>query len=135
MEAHARYSVRMTALGLSDFGVLEALHHRGPLPINALGKKVLLSSGSMTAAVDRLERSGLVERRSASTDRRARTVHLTKEGAKLIKKAFAEHERDMEHVFSRLDRQERFALASLLRKLGHEAAEMSPEEQKSVDKK
>ncbi len=119
--AHARQSVESTGLGLSDFGVLEALFHKGPLPVNTLGKKVLLSSGSMTAAVDRLERSGLVERGSDAKDRRARIVHLTREGRSLIRKLFAKHECDMERVFSRLGKQERNTLGALLRKLGREA--------------
>jgi MarR family 2-MHQ and catechol resistance regulon transcriptional repressor len=89
----------------------------------------------MTAAIDRLERCGFVERGATSTDRRARIVHLTKDGTKLIRRIFAEHERDMERVFSRLDKQERNVLAGLLRKLGHEAAEMALEEQKSVETK
>ena len=128
VEAHARRSVNTTGLCLSDFGVLEALLHKGPLPINALGKKVLLSSGSMTAAVDRLERSGLVEREAASTDRRARIVHLTEKGSKLIRRVFARHERDMEGVFSCLEKPQRNALADLLRKLGHQAESMAAEE-------
>ncbi len=134
VEAHARRSVECTGLGLSDFGVLEAIFHKGPLPVNTLGKKVLLSSGSMTAAVDRLERSGLVEREPDASDRRARVVHLTGEGRSLIRKVFAEHERDMERVFSRLSKQERNTLGALLRKLGHEAdalyAEALAEEKK-----
>jgi MarR family 2-MHQ and catechol resistance regulon transcriptional repressor len=68
----------------SDFAVLEELLHKGPLPVNEIGKKVLLTSGSITVAVDRLEAKGLVERRASGTDRRARIVHLTKEGRKLI---------------------------------------------------
>jgi MarR family 2-MHQ and catechol resistance regulon transcriptional repressor len=128
VEAHAQRSVNTTGLCLSDFGVLEALLHKGPLPISALGKKVLLSSGSMTAAVDRLERSGFVERASAAMDRRSRIVHLTGEGSKLIRSIFAGHERDMERVFSRLNKEERNALAKLLRKLGHEAESMTAEE-------
>jgi MarR family 2-MHQ and catechol resistance regulon transcriptional repressor len=135
VEAHARRSVNGTELGLSDFGVLEALLHKGPLPISALGKKVLLSSGSMTAAVDRLERGGYVERAAMSTDRRASIVHLTEEGSKLIRSVFAEHERDMERVFSLLDKSERKALANLLRKLGHEAERITAEEKNPVEKK
>lgn len=119
VEAHARRSVRATGLCLSDFGVLEALLHKGPLPVSALGKKVLLSSGSMTAAVDRLEQRGWVERTFAATDRRARIVRLTVEGSKLIRRLFAEHTRDMEEAFLCLDGPEKEALASLLRKLGH----------------
>ncbi len=134
VEAHARRSVNTTGLCLSDFGVLEALLHKGPLPISILGTKVLLSSGSMTAAVDRLERSGFVERAASSTDRRARIVHLTEKGSKLILRVFAEHERDMERVFSRLDKPERNALVNLLRKLGHEAESMAAEQKKSIEK-
>jgi len=51
----------------SDFAVLEALLHKGPLPVNEIGKKVLLTSGSMTVAVDRLEQRRLVERRAHGT--------------------------------------------------------------------
>jgi DNA-binding MarR family transcriptional regulator len=54
----------------SDFAVLEALLHKGPLPVNEIGKKVLLTSGSITVAVDRLETKGLVERRASGADRR-----------------------------------------------------------------
>jgi MarR family 2-MHQ and catechol resistance regulon transcriptional repressor len=128
VESQARQSVRATELCLSDFGVLEALLHKGPLPIGALGKKVLLSSGSMTAAVDRLERSGLVERAATAADRRSRVVHVTEKGSKLIRPLFAEHERDMERVFSNLDGPERTALAKLLRKLGRGAEAMSAKE-------
>ena len=134
VEAYARRSVNTTGLCLSDFGILEALLQRGPLPISVLGKKVLLSSGSMTAAVDRLERSGLVER-AASADRRTRIVQLTEEGSKLIRRVFAEHERDMERVFSCLDKAERNALANLLRKLGHETEGMAAKEKKSAENK
>src|SRR5205807_4316051 len=85
VETQAHRSVRATGLCLSDFGVLEALLHKGPLPVSALGKKVLLTSGSMTAAVDRLERRGWVERRFTASDRRSRIVCLTAQGAKLIR--------------------------------------------------
>jgi MarR family transcriptional regulator, 2-MHQ and catechol-resistance regulon repressor len=89
----------------------------------------------MTAAVDRLERSGYVERAATSTDRRACIVHLTDEGSKLIHRVFAEHERDMKRVFSLLAKSERKALASLLRKLGHEAERIAAEEKKPIEKK
>ena len=120
LEALARRSVQETGLGLSDFGVLEALLHKGPLPVNALRQKVLLSSGSTTTAVDRLERSGLVKRSGTPEDRRSRIVHLTGKGSHLISKLFQEHAKDMELAFSCLAEAERDTLANLLRKLGHE---------------
>lgn len=116
-EAHARRSVEATGLCLSDFGVLEALLHKGPLPVNVIAKKILITSGSITAAVDRLERRGLVERRSSPTDRRARIAHLTASGEELIERLFAEHARDLERAFTPLDGTEMETLAALLRKL------------------
>jgi MarR family transcriptional regulator, 2-MHQ and catechol-resistance regulon repressor len=107
----------------SDFAVLEALLHKGALPVNEIGKKVLLTSGSITVAVDRLEEKGLVERRAHGTDRRARIVHLTKEGRKLIARAYADHAADMERLASAsLSRSERKTLIRLLKKIGYEAA-------------
>src|SRR6266536_1515289 len=84
VEAYAQKSVSGLEMCGSDFAVLEALPHKGPLPVNEIGKKVLLTSGSITVAVDRLEQRELVERRAHGTDRRARVVHLTREGRKLI---------------------------------------------------
>src|SRR6195256_5395919 len=83
-QAYAEKSILGVEMCGSDFAVLEALLHKGPLPVNEIGKKVLLTSGSITVAVDRLEKKGLVERRAHGTDRRARIVHLTKEGRKGI---------------------------------------------------
>jgi MarR family transcriptional regulator, 2-MHQ and catechol-resistance regulon repressor len=71
-------------LCLSDFAVLEALLHKGPLTISEIQAKVLLASGSMTAAVDRLESRGLALRKSMASDRRARRIELTPEGRRLI---------------------------------------------------
>src|SRR6267378_4271626 len=123
VEAYAGKSVSELDIGGSDFAVLEALLHKGPLPVNEIGKKVLLTSGSITVAVDRLETKGLVERRAHGTDRRARIVHLTKEGRKLITRAYAEHAADMESLASAsLTGAERKTLIRLLKKIGYKAA-------------
>jgi MarR family 2-MHQ and catechol resistance regulon transcriptional repressor len=124
VERHSSRGVAAAGMGLSDFGVLEALLHKGPLPVNALGAKVLLTSGSITTAIDRLERRGLVERAVDATDRRARVVHLTGLGRKLIGKLFADHERAMEKAVSALEPGERVVLIGLLRKLGRGAEEI-----------
>ena len=124
LEMYARRSVEATGLCLSDFGVLEALLHKGPLPVSAFGQKILVSSGSVTAAVDRLERNGLVERMDAAMDRRSRIVHLTAKGSELIQRLFEDHAHDMEQAFSFLSGPEREALAALLRKLSHGAARL-----------
>ena len=121
VEAHALRNVASLDMGLSDFGVLEALLHKGPLPIKDLGAKVLLTSGSITTAVDRLEAKGLVGRLSDKQDRRSRIVQLTVVGRKVIKKAFAEHKLAMERAVSGLDLKDRVRLIELLRRLGQSA--------------
>ena len=121
MREHARIHIESLELGLSDFGVLEVLLHKGPAPVNAIGKKIGLTSGSITTAVDRLERKGLVERRPDAGDRRARGVHLTPPGKKLITSAFAEHEAALERAASGLTAAERERVVALLKKLGLEA--------------
>lgn len=89
-----------------------------------------MTSGSITVAVDRLEAKGLVERRAHCTDRRARIVHLTKEGRKVITRVYADHATDMERLASSsLTRAERKTLIGLLKKIGYEAAG-APEKRK-----
>lgn len=126
VEAYAELSVAQLEICGSDFAVLEALLHKGPLPVNEIGKKILLTSGSITTAIDRLEAKGLVERRAHGTDRRARVVHLTKDGRKMIAKAYADHAADMERLASAsLNRKERETLIRLLKQIGFAAAEYS----------
>ena len=123
VQVYAERSISDLEICGSDFAVLEALLHKGALPVNEIGRKVLLTSGSITVAVDRLETMGLVERRAHETDRRARIVHLTKEGRKLITRVYAQHAADMERLASAsLTREERKTLISLLKKIGYEAA-------------
>src|ERR1041385_1877664 len=114
VEAYAVRSIVELEIGSTDFAVLEALLHKGPLPVNEIGRKVLLTSGSITTAVDRLETKGLVERRAHGSDRRARIVHLTKQGRKMIAKAYVDHAADMERLASAsLTRKERETLIRL----------------------
>ena len=122
--AYAEKSITDLEIGGSDFAVLEALLHKGSLPVNEIGKKVLLTSGSITVAVDRLEQKGLVERRAHGSDRRARIVHLTKEGRKLITTAYAQHATDLEQLMSAsLTAKERATLIRLLKKTGYKAVD------------
>ena len=124
VQTYAEKSISGLGMGSSDFAVLEALLHKGPLPVNEIGKKVLLTSGSITAAVDRLETKGLVERRAHGSDRRARIVHLTKEGRRLITHVYGVHAADMERLASAsLTKADRKTLIGLLKKFGYRASE------------
>jgi len=124
LRAHAERHIASLGLGLSDFGILESLLHKGPMPVNTIGSLIRLTSGSITAAVDRLEKKGLVERRNDPGDRRARVVHLTAAGRKLISCAFADHEAAMDRATSGLSAAERAEAAVLLKKLGIAAQSM-----------
>ena len=122
-QAYAEKSILELEMCGSDFAVLEALLHKGPLPVNEIGKKVRWTSGSITVAIDRLEAKGLVERRAHGTDRRVRIVHLTKAGRKVITRAYADYAADMEQLASAsLTTVERKTLILLLKKIGYVAA-------------
>ncbi|HWZ31744.1 MAG TPA: MarR family transcriptional regulator [Bryobacteraceae bacterium] len=115
--AEASLNLSGTSLGDSDFRVLEVLLHQGPLPVNTIGRKVWLTPGSISVAVDRLEKKGLVKRKNTG-DRRVRLVELTANGRALIAKTFREHAAAMEGAASVLSKEERLMLLRLLKKLG-----------------
>jgi MarR family transcriptional regulator, 2-MHQ and catechol-resistance regulon repressor len=116
--ADAEASMKRINLCDSDFRVLETLLNKGPLPVNIIGQLVELTTGSITSAIDRLERRWLVVRKHHLVDRRIRIVELTPKGRQLIEKAFAAHEVDMEKAVSNLSRAERGMLVNLLKRLG-----------------
>lgn len=118
----AERSVEDAGLCFSDFMALEALLHKGPLTITEIQDKVLLASGSMTAAVDRLEKKGLVRRGPAANDRRAKVLHLTPEGKRVVESAFGRHAAELESAMAVLSPSERKRLYGLLKKLGLFAA-------------
>ena len=101
---HATRSIEALDMCLSDFAILEALLHKGPQSVRELGRRIDLTSGSMTAAIDRLETRGLVARADHATDRRAWVIHLTPEGKALITKVFAGHEDAMERAMRGLSK-------------------------------
>jgi MarR family 2-MHQ and catechol resistance regulon transcriptional repressor len=123
----AERSIADAGLCLSDFAALEALLHKGPLTITEIQAKVLLASGSMTAAVDRLERKGLVIRRATPSDRRAKVLELTLEGKRVVEAAFRRHAAELEAAMAILNGTEKRQLYGLLKKLGLFAAEAHAE--------
>jgi MarR family transcriptional regulator, 2-MHQ and catechol-resistance regulon repressor len=118
MLAKAGKSIKKVGLCDSDFRVLEALLHKGPLPVNVIGEKVELTTGSITTAVDRMEAKWLVARKNHPDDRRVRLVELTAKGRRLIEKAYTQHAMDMEQAVSVLSREHRAVLVDLLKRLG-----------------
>jgi MarR family 2-MHQ and catechol resistance regulon transcriptional repressor len=119
---YAAAGIEDTGLGITDFGVLEVLLHKGPLPVNTIGPIVDLTPGSISIAVDRLFAKGLVSRVESSEDRRVRIVGLTPRGKDLIVHAFRKHAGQMRRVFSELSPEELRGLEVALKKVGRRAA-------------
>jgi MarR family 2-MHQ and catechol resistance regulon transcriptional repressor len=130
MRALTRYAaagIEESGLGLSDFGVLEVLLNKGPLPVNTIGPIVDLTPGSISIAVDRLFAKGLVTRVESTEDRRVRIIALTQRGKDLIVPAFRKHSAQMKRVLSELSAEELRSLEVALKKLGKRAAALMEE--------
>src|SRR6266436_9049129 len=123
LERLATRSIEASEVGLSDFAVMEMLLHKGPQPVNEIGRRIELTSGAITTAVDRLEARGLVTREAHASDRRARIVRLTARGKEQAGSVFAGHKAVMDSAASGLSKTERATLIELLRKLGTSAGE------------
>ena len=104
----------------SQFAVLEALFHLGPLSQGELGQKILKSNANLTTVVDSLEKKQLVMRDRSANDRRVVTVTLTAEGVELIARVFPRHAEIVAREFEVLSDEEKIQLGALLKKLGLE---------------
>lgn len=121
IEQHATASVARHDLTLAEFAILEVLHHKGPLLLGEVQRKILVSSGGITYLVDRLESRGLVERRACPEDRRARYAALTPSGEELMLRVFPEHAACLVRAMAGLGKDEQREATALLRTLGREA--------------
>jgi MarR family 2-MHQ and catechol resistance regulon transcriptional repressor len=124
MRAAEAVSTRVTrhladsGLTISQFGVLEALHHLGPLCQRDIGKKILKSGGNITVVIDNLEKRGLVARVRDAEDRRFLTVQLTSDGEKLITGVFPPHAEAIVREMGVLTEEEQIELGRICKKLG-----------------
>ena len=111
---------RLEGFGLSpsQFGVLEALYHVGPLCLGELARKILKTSGNLTMVVGNLQKRGLVTRTRQASDRRYYLVSITEKGRKLIAQVFPGHVDRIVEVMSALSPAEQDTIAALARKLG-----------------
>lgn len=111
-----------SGLTTSQFGVLEALHHLGPLCLSDLAKKLLKTGGNLTLVVRNLERDGLVKRQQSKEDRRFQLIRLTPKGERLIRKVFPQHLGRLVKLMSVLEPAEQEQLARLCKLLGKNGA-------------
>ncbi|QUW21711.1 MarR family transcriptional regulator [Sporosarcina sp. Marseille-Q4063] len=122
-EAHKL--IEQYGLNPTEFGVLELLYHRGRQPIQKIGQKILLRSGSMTYVVDKLEKRGFLERVFCSEDKRVTYISITQSGVELIESIFPEHAKNIEALMSGLDAEEQNTAIDLLKKLGLSVKDLS----------
>jgi MarR family 2-MHQ and catechol resistance regulon transcriptional repressor len=118
VETRVNCHLRDYGLTWSQFGVLEALYHLGPLHPHELAAKILKSSGNLTLVIDNLVKRGLVERIREETDRRYITISLTEAGGQLISDIFPRHVKHVVDAIGVLTSEEQQQLAALCRKLG-----------------
>jgi len=123
LREHLHHQVENHGLSLTEFGVLEALLHKGPLTHGTIAERVLLASSSITYVVDKLEERGLLRRRRSEEDRRVKLAELTPEGRATIEAAFSEHAALLDDLMADLRLDEKRTAASVLRRVERRAAE------------
>src|SRR6266850_4877230 len=127
----ARYAlppITEEGLGDSDFRVLDVLLHKGPMPVNALGPKVNLNPGSVSVAIDRLYKKGLVSRVESESDRRVRTVSLTQKGRRVFVPIFRQHAALIQRAFQDVSPEEQRQMEEVLKRIGRRAEELGERE-------
>lgn len=123
VNAHAVRDIHCHGLNPTEFGILEVLYHKGPLPLQQIGEKVLISSGNITYAVDKLEQKQLLVRRPSVHDRRVIFAELTAQGRELMTAIFPQHAEAIRLAVSGLSAEEQVQAMQLLKKLGLAAQE------------
>ena len=115
-------------LGDSDFRILDVLLHKGPMPVNAIGPQVDLNPGSVSVAVDRLYKKGLVSRVESESDRRVRTVSLTEKGRRVFVPIFRQHAALVQRAFQDVSPEEQRQMEEVLKRIGRRAEELGERE-------
>jgi len=118
LAASARLDVERGGLSLTEFGVLEALFHKGDLSAGEVSRRVLLRSGSLTYVIDKLVERGLIKRRACDTDRRRTYLSLTARGRSTMRRIWPGHAAAIQRATDGLSRAEKMAAARLLKRLG-----------------
>ena len=116
----AARSLGDTGLTLTQFAVLEALYHLGPMSLSEVAEKVLTTGGNLTMVAGNLEKQGLAKRRPSPEDKRVQIVALTPKGKSLIRQIFPRHAAAIAQFLSVLSPEEKSRLGGLCRKLGRQ---------------
>lgn len=115
---HVNKMIQANGLNPTEFAVLELLYHKGDVPLQQIGGKILLASGSITYVVDKLEQKGLLKRIACPNDRRVTYAQISEEGKSFIEAIFPEHACRIDKLMSSLNETEKAEAIQLLKKLG-----------------
>ncbi|HEY2420313.1 MAG TPA: MarR family transcriptional regulator [Neobacillus sp.] len=115
---HVNKVIQANGLNPTEFAVLELLYHKGDQPMQQIGGKILLASGSITYVVDKLEQKGMLVRTACPTDRRVTYAQITEDGKRFIQDVFPEHAMQIDKLMSSLTDDEKDIAIDLLKKLG-----------------
>ncbi|WP_153126187.1 MarR family winged helix-turn-helix transcriptional regulator [Peribacillus tepidiphilus] len=110
-------------LNPTEFAVLELLYHKGDQPLQQIGGKILLASGSITYVVDKLEKKEFLIRVACKKDRRVTYARITEKGKKFIREIFPEHEKRIDEIMNVLTPEEKATAIELLKKIGLNAVQ------------
>jgi MarR family 2-MHQ and catechol resistance regulon transcriptional repressor len=115
---HVNKMIQANGLNPTEFAVLELLYHKGDVPLQQIGGKILLASGSITYVVDKLEQKGLLKRVACPNDRRVTYAQISETGKQFIEEIFPDHAKRIDELMSSLDESEKEEAIRLLKKLG-----------------
>jgi MarR family transcriptional regulator, 2-MHQ and catechol-resistance regulon repressor len=105
-------------LNPTEFAVLELLYHKGDQPLQQIGGKILLASGSITYVVDKLEKKEYIIRVACKEDRRVTFASITEKGKEFIESIFPEHEKRIDDIMNALTEEEKETAIELMKKIG-----------------
>lgn len=111
--------MKKNGLSAAEFGVLELLYHKGKVPLQRIGDKILVTSGTITYTVDKLEAKGYLKRVACADDRRVTYAEITASGKALFDQIFPDHADMIEQMMSPLTPEEKQTAIGLLKKLGN----------------
>lgn len=121
---HAMKDMKKYDMSSSEFTVLELLYHKGKFPLQQIGEKILVTSGSITYNIDKLEKKGYIERIPCTEDRRVTYANITEKGIQLFDHIFPEHASEIYNLMKGLSTEEQKQAIVLLKKLGLRAQQI-----------
>jgi DNA-binding MarR family transcriptional regulator len=116
-EAHSATHIKEMGLTMTQFDIVATLGNQPPMTCKELGEKTLVSKGTMTGVLERLETKGLIEKFMNTDDGRSYKIGLSKAGDKLFKKVFPEHVEYLSQAFRKLSKKELEQAVTVLKEI------------------